>query len=140
MDEAWILNFLHQLTNIAEPYIISSWKKSFATPFTFTSKVFFLISPNYLKCSALEDYAKSIFLQKRLLHSNLKIDTVVVPSSYVRDHDVIDVSSMNQKEIADEIVRRATSKSAFNSILYFHSKHITNELFKKQCKCLSNIK
>lgn len=58
------------------------------------------------------------------------IDTAVVPSSCREFSDVIDVSSMNQKEIAKEIVSRANSKSAFNYILYFHSKHIKNELLK----------
>lgn len=129
MDEAWILNFLHQLTNFTEPYLISSWKKSFAEPFTFTiSNLFFLISPNCLKCYELQAYALSNLRQKRLAYSNLMIDTVVVPSSCREFSDVIDVSSMNQKEIAKEIVSRANSKSAFNYILYFHSKHIKNEL------------
>lgn len=128
MDEAWILNFLHHLTNFTEPYIISSWRKSFAKPFTFTGKVFFLLSSNCLKCYALKDYALSISrVKKNQLYSTLKIDTAVVPSSFL---DVIDVSSMNQEEIADKIASRAQSKSAFNSILYFHSKHIKNELLK----------
>ncbi|VDI17064.1 Hypothetical predicted protein [Mytilus galloprovincialis] len=111
MDEAWILNFLHQLTNFTEPYLISSWKKSFAEPFTFTiSNLFFLISPNCLKCYELQAYALSNLRQKRLAYSNLMIDTVVVPSSCREFSDVIDVSSMNQKEIAKEIVSRANKK------------------------------
>lgn len=122
MDETWILNFLHQLTNFTEPYIISNWKKSFVTPFGFaTNKVFFLLSPNCLHNYQLENDAMSLSRQKNT-YLKLQIASTVVPCSYPTLGDVENVSSMNQRKIADIIVSRAGSKSAFNSTLYFHSK------------------
>ncbi|XP_052086622.1 uncharacterized protein LOC127723947 [Mytilus californianus] len=114
MDETWILNILHQMTNCTEPYRIDSWKKSLETPLGLTThSVFILISSNIQKCQSLEKYANALIVSKVIELCAVMIADTEIPFvlrlkeerpyyTHLRDH-FIDATSMNLKQIADII-------------------------------------
>lgn len=111
MDETWILNFLYQITNLTEPYIITSWEKSRLTPFLFDTKtVYFLISPNYQKALSFQNYCA---FEEFGYGPSLRAITITaeeMPYFLRWNAGNINATNMNQKEIADAIFGRGASK------------------------------
>ncbi|XP_071144026.1 uncharacterized protein [Mytilus edulis] len=109
-DESWILNFLYQITNFTEPYRITTWIKSIGTPCQFTSNTIFVLdSPNLIKCKQINDYSDYC----RFTTSTLR--TVIIAPSEMPFCDgspeyYIDATSMNYKELADELFVCTRSK------------------------------
>lgn len=108
MDESWIQNLFYQMTNFTEPYKITTWNKTMGYPCPFTSNILVVLhSPNTIRCKQIKDCI-DYYHPKTSTFYTVRIAPSQGIFSYGSPDHYIDATSMNYKELADQLLFLST--------------------------------